>query len=725
MRKWMIFVIFGLFFMLFLSVGGVSTADSCGATLQSMIDNAGSGEIIFVPACIYRETINFDKPLALIAEAGAEIRGSDVIEEWEFDSVLNRWRSVVSVPNFYTRDTSKCVDPTNGCNLPEQVFVNGQAYEQVAHESVPSGQQFALDSSRRVVLGDDPTGKTIEVTMRRAWVLADGAVDDVVIKGFSMKHVSRHAQGGGGISLEYDNHNWTIEHNRLSDSHADLIQLAGTGHKVLNNELFNAGWVAINGNDGDCVSAEGPNCDTSENRDNLIQGNRIYNNNIGGFNYRWAGGGVKLIGNHGTVLELNEVYGNVGPGLWCDIECRNIIFRDNCLYDNVSNGIFFEISSGAEIYRNRVFNNGFGYSAWGWGSGILVSGASLDTGVSDAEIYENVVAWNADGIGVVRPGLRGGAHEVTIPKDNLVRDNVIALDPVLDGDIWWAMGWLEDPRWDGEIWEVGSNNLGRDNQYWVNALYTNRTTFRYDATNFNSTTIAGFNATLGEENGRILTDAELQTILSDQDMPLTSSSNSFDCTTIADIDFGDAPLQYPTAGHWISNDLRLGNSVDADSADQVTSGIEADSSDNGVTFINSTFNGGLDLEIDVVNTTGQPATLIGFIDLNGDGLWTANETMTTSVSSSQTVAMTFANITSADSLVGRFRITSDASVSSAGIALDGEVEDYVFTVVPTSIETSGLETESPILPLLPIAALIISITTVLFTVLLLKPKTKS
>lgn len=506
--------------------------EDCTQSIASMISDAESGDVISVPACIYRETVTIDKPLALIADPGAEIRGSDVVEDWVFDSALNRWRSVVTVPNYYTRDTSKCADPSNRCNLPEQVFVNGEAYEQMAHESVPSGQQFALDSNRRVVLGDDPTGQMVEVTMRQAWVLADRAVDDVVIKGFTMKHVSQHAQGGGGISLDYDNHNWTIEDNKLSDSHADLLQLAGTGHEILSNELFNAGWVAINGDDSDCDSAGGSECDTGEVRGNLIQRNKIYNNTIGGFNPRWAGGGVKLIGNYDTILELNEVYDNVGPGLWCDIECRDIVFRDNCLYDNSSNGIFFEISSGAKIYGNRVFGNGFGYADWGWGSGILVSGASLDTGMSDAEIYDNVVAWNADGIGVVRPGSRGGAHEVTIPKNNLVRDNVIALDLVLNGDQRWAMGWLEDRRWNGEIWEAASNNLGRDNSYWIGSAHTTRSTFKYDATNFNATQIDLFNATLGAENDTILTDAQLQAILSSEDMPLTSTDPNFDCSTL-------------------------------------------------------------------------------------------------------------------------------------------------------------------------------------------------
>jgi len=103
----------------------------------------------------------------------------------------------------------------------------------------------------------------------------------------------------------------------------------------------------------------------------LIKGNKIHNNTIGGFNNRWAGGGAKLIGNERTILEDNEVYDNHGAGLWCDIECRDIVIKNNCIHHNQENGIFFEISSGAEIFGNRVFHNGYGFPDWGWGSGII------------------------------------------------------------------------------------------------------------------------------------------------------------------------------------------------------------------------------------------------------------------------------------------------------------------------------------------------------------------
>ncbi|MEX2426103.1 MAG: hypothetical protein WD401_04990, partial [Thermomicrobiaceae bacterium] len=53
-----------------------------GTSIQQMVDNAGSGATVRVPAGIYRETVTINKPITLIGEPGAEIRGSDVWTNW-------------------------------------------------------------------------------------------------------------------------------------------------------------------------------------------------------------------------------------------------------------------------------------------------------------------------------------------------------------------------------------------------------------------------------------------------------------------------------------------------------------------------------------------------------------------------------------------------------------------------------------------------------------------
>ena len=53
-----------------------------------------------------------------------------------------------------------------------------------------------MDSGRHVVLKDDPRGKTVEVSVRRHWVLGTSTADNVTIQGFTMKHAANEAQSG-------------------------------------------------------------------------------------------------------------------------------------------------------------------------------------------------------------------------------------------------------------------------------------------------------------------------------------------------------------------------------------------------------------------------------------------------------------------------------------------------------------------------------------------------
>ena len=44
---------------------------------------------------------------------------------------------------------------------------------------------------------------------------------------------------------------------------------------------------------------------------------------------------------------------------------------------------------------NRLWENGWRFPAWGWGGGIVVSSSR------NVEVFDNVVAWNPDGISII------------------------------------------------------------------------------------------------------------------------------------------------------------------------------------------------------------------------------------------------------------------------------------------------------------------------------------
>ena len=101
-----------------------------------------------------------------------------------------------------------------------------------------------------------------------------------------------------------------------------------------------------------------------------IEGNRIWSNNIYGFDPGWEAGGVKIAESDGVTFRGNHVHDNNGPGLWCDIECRNVVYEDNLVENNQDAGIFHEISFNAVIRRNVVRHNGSASRGWFWGADI-------------------------------------------------------------------------------------------------------------------------------------------------------------------------------------------------------------------------------------------------------------------------------------------------------------------------------------------------------------------
>ena len=116
----------------------------------------------------------------------------------------------------------------------------------------------------------------------------------------------------------------------------------GTGTRVRNCDVHHNGQIGIGGNGNDI----------------RIEGNRIWSNNIYGFDPGWEAGGVKIAESDGVTFRGNHVHDNNGPGLWCDIDCRNVVYEDNLVENNQDIGIFHEISFNAVIRKNVVRHNG-------------------------------------------------------------------------------------------------------------------------------------------------------------------------------------------------------------------------------------------------------------------------------------------------------------------------------------------------------------------------------
>jgi Ca2+-binding RTX toxin-like protein len=195
----------------------------------------------------------------------------------------------------------------------------------------------------------------------------------------------------------------------------------------------------------------------------------------------------------------------------------------------------------------------------------------------------------------------------------------------------------------------------------------------------------------------------------------------------AEVDYGDAPDtgagtgvgNYQTLAsdsgpsHTIVSGLFLGASVDGDdgtlqndraNADDVDSALPDD--EDGVLNLldlQGTIGAAPTVTLLATNTTGSAATLSGWIDFNGDGVFD-NSTERAQIAvpdgtTDERFTLTFSAIPfdSGRTTYARFRLSTDAAAeNSTGAATDGEVEDFAFAITApgTGLPRSTVEVNS-------------------------------
>ena len=352
-------------------------------------------------------------------------------------------------------------------------------------EAVTINKPLTLNASGAVVDGQNVRTHGISVT-----------ANDVTINGLTVTRVKNDFHVGAvwttGVSR------FTFRNGVARDSTTVCLSLnGGSGHRILDSELTGCGQEGFFTNG---VSAT------------LFSGNRIHHNHLG-LAYAGLGeaGGGKASASSGVTFDANEVAFNRGPGIWFDNGVANATATNNRVHDNDGEGIFFEISQGAEISGNAVWSNGFYSSGWGYGAGITISSSDR------ALVHDNTVAWNARGISVISQD-RG-----PLPHDgNVVHDNV-----VISSSGTRIAGWYDDHG--GSLYAAANGNHGYGDRFWGGPAEP--TDYRFEW-NGGRTTISAYNATPGEEGGSNLSLAERDAALAAAGIPQA----------------GGAPAPIPTPG---------------------------------------------------------------------------------------------------------------------------------------------------------------------------------
>ncbi|WIM12349.1 MAG: hypothetical protein OJF58_003311 [Enhydrobacter sp.] len=372
-----------------------------GASIQAAVDRAGDGAVFCLKNGIHRaQSIRPRTGQRFFGEGRTVLDGSRPVSGFRREQ--RYW--VATNPFQPTAAHGECLPSAPTCDRPQILFIDDRPLIKAASKRAVGKGQFYIDyDGGKIYLADDPTDRRVEATA--APFAFKGPAADVTIGNITVEKYRNAAQDGAIDAREGTG--WIIENCEVRLNSGTGIS-AGPGSRVQHCAIHHNGQMGIGGNGNNM----------------LIEDNRIWSNNIYGFDPDWEAGGVKIAESDGVTFRRNHVYDNNGPGLWCDIDCHNVLYEDNLIENNRYMGIHHEISFRAVIRNNVVRHNGSGKRSWFWG-------ADIDVAASEGvEVTGNKLTVDAGGCGIVLidQGRRSDSGREYKTRNNVVHDNEITFE---------------------------------------------------------------------------------------------------------------------------------------------------------------------------------------------------------------------------------------------------------------------------------------------------------
>lgn len=327
-------------------------------TISAAVVKATNGSSIVVRAGTYNETVQVpvNERLTIQNYPGEAVwlDGSVPVTNWIPDGTA--WRIDGWTPRF---DRSPTYTPgaPDGTNpswqfinpaypyaaYPEQVFYDGVSLKQVGtRAAVTTGTFFVDNATSRIFLGNNPSGRSVQVSNLQQALIVRSAGS--VVRGIGVRRYAPSVPQLGAVQALGSA--MTLENVVIQDSATTGLFV---GADYGNNITLRAVTVERSGMLGVAATfADGLTLDSV----------RFVNNNVERFNTSPVSGGIKIARSRVIRIKDSTFSNNVGPGVWMDESVYDAVVSGNDMRDNVGHGLSFEISSKLLMVNNVLVNNG-------------------------------------------------------------------------------------------------------------------------------------------------------------------------------------------------------------------------------------------------------------------------------------------------------------------------------------------------------------------------------
>ena len=408
----------------------LGTAERPWQTISKAAAVMKPGDKVIVHAGLYREWVNprnsgtAKAPITYEAAVVDEVvlTGADAATGWIHDDgavwKLDNWTTRFMVSE--SKDFHPGDDRHQLIGRAEQVLADGKLLKQVLARKEMKPGTFCADSSQQelyVWLGDDssPNTHSMQVGKRgyvfgiNPWQRPEG-VDNIHVRGFTIRHASNHAQRGALFIL---GNGWVVEDITVEWTNGCGWSFSGNHHVLRRIVSRHNGQMG-----GGCGGG----------RNFLMEDCVFADNNRKGYNAGWEAGGIKIVYSRDGIVRRCIFVRNDGPGLWLDIDNRNVLITECYSADNTGSGIFIEMSGWCTLTHNLCVRNGTGTNRdiEGWASAGIMIGESRNCIVKN-----NTCVYNRDGITMREQGPRicediDGRPSTWFCTENVFTHNILA-----------------------------------------------------------------------------------------------------------------------------------------------------------------------------------------------------------------------------------------------------------------------------------------------------------